>query len=92
MDAADGAPAGDGRHAAARCARWRWRRGRWPISRCGEARIRERFGVTVVAIRRRDGDVVLNPSPDAVLRDGDHIRVFGLPEQIRALRVAAESA
>jgi len=57
-----------------------------------QAQIRERFGVTVVVIRRRDGDVVLNPSPDAVLRDGDHIRVFGLPEQIRALRLAAESA
>jgi monovalent cation:H+ antiporter-2, CPA2 family len=57
-----------------------------------QAQIRERFGVTVVVIRRRDGDVVLNPSPDAVLRDGDHIRVFGLPEQIRALRVAVESA
>jgi K+/H+ antiporter YhaU regulatory subunit KhtT len=57
-----------------------------------QAQIRERFGVTVVVIRHRDGSVVYNPSPDAVLRDGDQLRVFGLPDQIRAMRQAAESA
>jgi len=54
-----------------------------------EARIRERFGVTVVAVRRADGPV-FNPAPETILRPGDVVRVFGLPEQIAAF--AAEAA
>jgi CPA2 family monovalent cation:H+ antiporter-2 len=49
-----------------------------------EARIRERFGVTIVAIRRSDGRVLLNPAPETVLHPGDRVRVFGLPAQIEA--------
>jgi K+/H+ antiporter YhaU regulatory subunit KhtT len=41
-------------------------------------------------IRHADGSVVFNPSPDSILREGDRIRVFGLPEQIRVLRQVAE--
>jgi CPA2 family monovalent cation:H+ antiporter-2 len=55
------------------------------------AQIRERFGVTVVAIRRSDGTVVLNPSPEAMLRTGDRLRVFGLPSQIDGMRDAADA-
>ncbi|HEU4370143.1 MAG TPA: cation:proton antiporter [Methylomirabilota bacterium] len=57
-----------------------------------EAQIRERFGVTVVAIRRTDGSEVFNPEPDSMLREGDRLRVFALPDQIRAMRVEADSA
>jgi CPA2 family monovalent cation:H+ antiporter-2 len=46
-----------------------------------DARVRERFGVTVVAIAR-DGDLVLQPSPDAIMHAGDRLLVFGLPDQI----------
>jgi K+:H+ antiporter len=46
-----------------------------------ESRIRERFGVTVVAVVRA-GDVILNPPPDTMLRPGDRVRLFGLPAQI----------
>ncbi|HEV8583533.1 MAG TPA: cation:proton antiporter [Methylomirabilota bacterium] len=53
-----------------------------------DARIRERFGVTVVAVRRADG-LVLNPPPDTTLRAGDVVRVFGLPEQIEAFATEA---
>jgi CPA2 family monovalent cation:H+ antiporter-2 len=53
-----------------------------------DARIRERFGVTVVGIGRGD-EVEGNPSPDAVLRPGDRLRVFGLPGQIEAFRAEA---
>jgi len=53
-----------------------------------DARIRERFGVTVVAIRRADG-LVLNPPPDTMLRAGDVVRVFGLTDQIEAFAAAA---
>jgi CPA2 family monovalent cation:H+ antiporter-2 len=54
-----------------------------------EARIRERFGVTIVAVRRAEGPV-FNPAPETILRPGDVVRVFGLPEQIAAF--AAEAA
>jgi CPA2 family monovalent cation:H+ antiporter-2 len=54
-----------------------------------EARIRERFGVTVVAVVRQDG-VVLNPAPETILRTGDTVRVFGLDTQIEAFADAAD--
>jgi len=53
-----------------------------------EARIRERFGVTVVAVLRPDGPV-LNPAPETVLRPGDVVRVFGLPDQIASFAAHA---
>jgi CPA2 family monovalent cation:H+ antiporter-2 len=55
----------------------------------GEARVRERFGVTVVSVERPDGDLVVNPSAETRLRPGDRLRVFGLPEQIDAFRAEA---
>ena len=54
-----------------------------------EARVRERFGVTVVAITRASGESLLNPSPDAILRPDDRLRVFGLPDQLDAFTAAA---
>jgi CPA2 family monovalent cation:H+ antiporter-2 len=53
------------------------------------ARVRERFGVTVLGVQRPDGPTVLNPSADTVLRPGDRLRVFGLPRQIAAFLAAA---
>jgi CPA2 family monovalent cation:H+ antiporter-2 len=55
----------------------------------GEARVRERFGVTVVSVERPDGEAVLNPSAATRLRPGDRLRVFGLPEQVDAFRLEA---
>jgi CPA2 family monovalent cation:H+ antiporter-2 len=55
----------------------------------GEARVRERFGVTVVSVERPGGEAVLNPSADTHLRPGDRLRVFGLPEQVAAFRQEA---
>lgn len=49
-----------------------------------EARIRERLGVTVVAVTRADGEVLVHPSAETVLRPGDTVRVFGRPEQVEA--------
>jgi CPA2 family monovalent cation:H+ antiporter-2 len=51
-----------------------------------EGRIRERLGVTVVAIVHPDGDLVVNPDAEAIMRPGDVVRVFGLPAQIEAFR------
>lgn len=56
----------------------------------GEARVRERFGVTVVSVKRPDGETVVNPSASTRLRPGDRLRVFGLSEQIEAFRSEAD--
>jgi CPA2 family monovalent cation:H+ antiporter-2 len=58
----------------------------------GEARVRERFGVTVVSVERAAGEAVVNPSADTRLRPGDRLRVFGLPEQVDAFRAEAGRA
>jgi K+/H+ antiporter YhaU regulatory subunit KhtT len=52
----------------------------------GEARVRERFGVTVVAITKARGPVLHNPTADTVLRTGDRVRIFGLPDQLASFR------
>ncbi|MBI3108432.1 MAG: cation:proton antiporter, partial [Candidatus Rokubacteria bacterium] len=54
-----------------------------------EARIRERLGVTVVAVTRAGGEGLLHPDPDTIVRAGDRMRIFGLPEQIAAFRAEA---
>jgi CPA2 family monovalent cation:H+ antiporter-2 len=54
-----------------------------------DARVRERFGVTVVAVTRGDGEVVVNPPPDLILRAGDRVRLFGLPTQAEAFEAEA---
>jgi len=56
----------------------------------GEARVRERFGVTVVSVERLDGATVVNPSAETRLRAGDRLRVFGLPDQVDAFRAEAD--
>ncbi|HET7343149.1 MAG TPA: cation:proton antiporter [Methylomirabilota bacterium] len=50
-----------------------------------DARVRERFGVSVMAVTGADGSLVLHPSADTVLRRGDRLTLFGLPEQLDAL-------
>jgi monovalent cation:H+ antiporter-2, CPA2 family len=47
-----------------------------------ESRIRERFGVTVVALTRADGTMILHPSADVVVHPGDRVLVFGLGDKI----------
>lgn len=49
-----------------------------------DAQIRERFGVTVVAVTRADGELLLHPPPDTMVHPGDRVMLFGLPEQIAA--------
>ena len=56
-----------------------------------EARIRERFGVTVLSIERPGGPPLLHPAADDVVRPGDRVHVFGLPDQLQAFAEAATS-
>jgi CPA2 family monovalent cation:H+ antiporter-2 len=57
----------------------------------GEAAVRERYGVTVLAIARADGEQVPHPSAASVLRAGDRLRVFGLAASIEAFALALGS-
>ena len=57
-----------------------------------DARVRERFGVSVMAITRANGTLVPHPAADTLLRHGDRVRLFGLPEQIDALLAHADDS
>lgn len=50
-----------------------------------ESGIRQKFGVIVVAIRRDDGSMDFNPSPEATIRAGDELVVLGRPQSVKAL-------
>src|SRR5262245_7185990 len=54
-----------------------------------EANLRQRFGVIVVAIQRSAGRMEFNPSPDAVMQEGDQLVVLGRPDSLRELSHAA---
>jgi K+/H+ antiporter YhaU regulatory subunit KhtT len=56
--------------------------GTWADVSLRRARVRERTGVTVLAVHRPDGMQVINPGPDVVLRPGDEVVIMGLPEQL----------
>ncbi len=45
--------------------------------RIDEASLRERAGLTILAIRRADGRMVINPHPNTVLREHDTLIVLG---------------
>lgn len=47
-----------------------------------ECRIRERTGVSVLEIRRKDGRILPNPAPDTVFESGDRALVMGSPTQL----------
>jgi CPA2 family monovalent cation:H+ antiporter-2 len=55
-----------------------------------DARIREKFGVTIVSLIRASGETLMNPPPGTVLESGDRLRVLGRAEEIEAF--AAEAA
>ncbi len=46
-----------------------------------DSKIRNRFGLTVVAIQR-DGEINLNPDPNWVFRSGDQVHLFGEQKNI----------
>jgi voltage-gated potassium channel len=54
-----------------------------------EAGLRQKYGVVVVGIRRRDGQMDFNPAPDASMRAGDDLVVLGRADSLRELETAA---
>ncbi len=57
-----------------------------------DMKLRETFGVTVVAIRRTPGQSLVNPAPDTILQPNDRLRVLGRSEEIDAFaaQIAAQ--
>jgi voltage-gated potassium channel len=54
-----------------------------------DAGLRQKYGVVVVGIRRRDGHMDFNPPPDAEMRAGDDLVVLGRSESLKELEAAA---
>ncbi|GAA3015307.1 potassium channel family protein [Tetragenococcus solitarius] len=50
-----------------------------------EMDFRRRFGLTVVALRRRNGDVIASPAAEEVVRENDHLLVIGNAEEVDLL-------
>lgn len=57
-----------------------------------DANLRQTFGVIVVAIKRSDGHMQFNPSPEDVLLAGDQLVLLGSPDQLKALDDVARGA
>jgi voltage-gated potassium channel len=51
-----------------------------------DARVREKYGMTVLAIRDGNQDYIYNPGPDEKLTVGTTLVVLGSPEQVASLR------
>lgn len=54
-----------------------------------EANLRQRYGVIVVGIQRRDRRMEFNPEPDTAIRAGDKLVVLGRPESLKRLETEA---
>jgi len=54
-----------------------------------DANLRQRFGVIVVGIQRRDLRMEFNPEPDVVIGGGDKLVVLGRPDSLKRLETEA---
>jgi voltage-gated potassium channel len=57
-----------------------------------DANLRQTFGVIVVAIKRTNGQMQFNPSPDDILQAGDQLVLLGNADQLKALDDVARGA
>jgi voltage-gated potassium channel len=54
-----------------------------------DANLRQRFGVIVVGIQRRDLRMEFNPEPDVIIGGGDKLVVLGRPDSLKRLETEA---
>jgi voltage-gated potassium channel len=54
-----------------------------------DSNVRQRYGVIVVGIQRRDGRMEFNPEPDTAIRAGDKLVVLGRPDSLKVLEAEA---
>ena len=57
-----------------------------------DANLRQRFGVVIVGIQRRDGKMDFNPAPDALMQAGDQLIVMGRSDGLKQLESMAQGA
>jgi voltage-gated potassium channel len=57
-----------------------------------DANLRQRYGVIVVGIQRKDRRMEFNPEPDTLIRPGDKLVVLGRPESLKRLEAYAAEA
>ena len=50
-----------------------------------ESRLRQEFGVIIVAIKKEFGQMIFNPNPSETLEAGDVIVVIGKTEDLRRM-------
>ena len=55
-----------------------------------EMQLRRNVGVIVMAIRRRDGNMLFNPPADTAVQAGDYLIVMGKQEDLTALEELAQ--
>ena len=51
-----------------------------------ESRLRQEFGVIIVAIKKASGQMIFNPAPSETLETGDVIVVIGQTEDLKRMR------
>lgn len=56
-----------------------------------DSNLRQRFGVIVVGIRRKDGRMEFNPEPGSEMRAGDQLVVLGRPTNLKELESVAQA-
>ena len=56
-----------------------------------DANLRQRFGVIIVGIQRKDLRMEFNPAPDTAIRSGDKLVVLGRPDSLKQLEAEAAS-
>jgi len=54
-----------------------------------DANLRQRYGIIVVGIQRRDRRMEFNPEPDTAIRAGDKLVVLGRPDSLKQLEAEA---
>jgi voltage-gated potassium channel len=54
-----------------------------------DANLRQKYGVIVVGIQRKDRSMEFNPEPDTVIRSGDKLVVLGRPDPMKKLESEA---
>ncbi|MEZ4884804.1 MAG: potassium channel protein [Chitinophagales bacterium] len=53
-----------------------------PMKTIRELMIRQKTGASIVGVKKKDGEYLINPSPDTVLLPGMHLIVLGSKEQM----------
>ncbi len=57
-----------------------------------DSNLREEFGLSIIAVRKKNGELVTNPLPDTKMELGDRLMVFGPEERLKKFEAFAGSS